>query len=891
MTRFAHRLDALRIAQFEYRRHVFSRRFLLSTLGLPLFMAAMTGVSLWASSMAREPDGAWGVVASSEWAAELDPSLERFADRAAAERALADGLAGYALLEGDGRALVRSVPEAQTPRALRSALREHSLRATLDAAPAARRDALREPSTLRFAALSTPDVEAQTSAGLIAALGVAFGLPMVFMITVLFSTGMLVTAVAEERAGRLLELLSSSAHPRALVAGKVIGLGAVGLTQTGAWALAGTAAAAFMLGPIVFEAVRVLWAPWLIVGLGFFVLGYLLYAAIMVAIGVIMGQPREAQQVAGIASLTLTLPFALMGLLLLRPASPAAVFLSVFPPTAPAAMPMRLALGAAPPTQVLLAFILLLLATIGAFAFVGRVFAVTVLGRGLRLPGRWWRRGPLRRGSLDADGADHAGSEPNIEDQNSAAMGARAPGDDHAGQRSLIPAAYAGKRAEPTGIWRRAVLVAVTELWTHLRRRSFLITTFGLPAVGLVVALFMAVAGATVARQTLTDLGGAFDVQDLQRIAVDPRVAIVDPGGFLDGVASTERETPQAKLLVVADRETALARMRAGDIDKVYVLPADYPSSRSVVTWRETIGPPEDAPELDRVLRLALWPDGDAQELANLDLPQTRVRTEVFEPVALADPAEVEPDIEDGGLDLEANPGPALLVLGLASLLYTSIFMASSFLLQSVTTEKENRVIELLLTSVPAGLLLGGKIVGLGVLGLLQLAIWTGSGLLLSQGGALALTAVAAIRLGPGVLLAGLVYFAFGYAFYAALMGAVGALVPSFQESGPLTFVVLFPAWTPFFFVEALLARPGGSLARALSLFPPTAPLVMMLRLSAGAVPWWEVVLGLGLLATASVAVVLIAARLFRASNLLAGSVPSPRGMLRALRREPYSPR
>jgi len=118
-----------------------------------------------------------------------------------------------------------------------------------------------------------------------------------------------------------------------------------------------------------------------------------------------------------------------------------------------------------------------------------------------------------------------------------------------------------------------------------------------------------------------------------------------------------------------------------------------------------------------------------------------------------------------------------------------------------------------------------------------------------------------------------------GYVFYASLMGAVGALVPSFQESGPLTFVVLLPAWLPFFVFELLLRHPHGWISRGLSLFPPTAPLVMTLRLTSGGVPWTDVALSLALL-LAGAAAVLVGAALRVQHDAAAGG----RGLLVAAR-------
>jgi len=860
-------IEALRIARFELGRHVLSRRFLLATFGLPFFVALMVAASLWASSRRDEPEAPWGVVGDRPLAGVSSASVHSLAE---ARRSFDSGdIGGYVTLGEGGRATLWAPADSSLPDELRSALRVRAREAVLSEAPPDLRVALEDPIELRYATLAAPNSPPRSTTALISSLGLALGLPLVFVITVLFSTSLLVTAVAEERAGRLLELLTSSASPASLIAGKVLGLGGVGLIQTAVWLGAGGGVVLAVAGPNAREALLSLWALWVLAAAAFFVLGYLLFAAVMVAIGVWMGQPREAQQVAGIASLFLTMPFALMGLLLLRPASPAARALSLLPPTAPAAMPMRLALNAATPTEVLVSLLGLSLTVVASFLFAGRVFSSVVLGRRTGQRFRW-----LRRGRTEA-----SASNPATGEGSGSAVASLPVSPATAPVERWAPSHPHGRRQAGNAV----ALVAWQEARTYLRRRSFLMTTFGLPVLGLLVTAVVAVAGVASARRAADELGGAFELDALRRQSEAPRLAVVPPpplSGAFGGEDGGEPLPGEATWQVVESESAGFALLRGGEVDRLYVLPGDYPASREVVEWRPNLAPPERAPALESRLRAALWPDATAEQLAGLARPLTLVDRETLAPPPVAD-GRLDGEARAEGLDLEQDALPALVVLGMATLLYTAIFAASSYLLQSVTTEKENRVIELLLTSVPPVQLLGGKILGLGLLGLLQLVVWSGSGLLFAQGGLLAAAAVAALQVGPMLLLAGLCYFLLGYAFYAALMGAVGALVPSFQESGPLTFVVLFPAWTPFFFLEAILRAPEGALSRALSLAPPTAPLVMMLRVAVGAVSGWELALGIVLMALGSVAVVWAAARIFHSGNLLSGSGVGWRGLLR----------
>jgi ABC-2 type transport system permease protein len=418
-----------------------------------------------------------------------------------------------------------------------------------------------------------------------------------------------------------------------------------------------------------------------------------------------------------------------------------------------------------------------------------------------------------------------------------------------------------------------AASTAFTEGWTvarheflhHLKRRGFLLTTFGLPIVGLLFGVLIGSAGGLVGRgiASALEVGG----EAVGRPAV--RIGYVDPGGF---IARTPSEM-DARFVVYGTADEARVAVLDGAVDAAYVLPATYPVDQTVE--RLAIGLRDqgrDTLPFEQLLRANLWPAGSAAAVADLAVPARRVD------LAL-DPARYR--LAKGNVIAIAVP----LLLGV--FLYIAIFTGSSFLLQSLTTEKESRVIEILLTSTRPMSLLTGKLLGLGALGLLQMLVWSVFAIIVSGPVVGLLMAVGGLALGPKVVLAGFAYFLLGYFFYGSLMAAVGAVSPSFRESGALTFVVLFPAWIPFFALQAILADPNGTAATVFSLLPPTAPLVGMIRVVSADVPTGQLVLSLALLALGALVVLLAAARLFQASILLASGAPSWRGVWRALKGMP----
>jgi len=214
------------------------------------------------------------------------------------------------------------------------------------------------------------------------------------------------------------------------------------------------------------------------------------------------------------------------------------------------------------------------------------------------------------------------------------------------------------------------------------------------------------------------------------------------------------------------------------------------------------------------------------------------------------------------------------------------ITMSSSYMLQSVSREKENRVVEVLLVSLEPRQLMLGKLIGLSLLALLQMVIWAGAGLLITgRGDGLGLTAVTA-NLPPGFVVWGLFYFLAGYFMYASLMGAIGALAPSAREGGQFVFFVLIPLLIPVWLNFVLINSPDSALAIGLSLFPLTAPVAMITRMVATDVALWQLLVSLLAQLGTAYLFVLLAARFFRADTLLADSALSWRRLRTAMVRK-----
>ena len=205
-----------------------------------------------------------------------------------------------------------------------------------------------------------------------------------------------------------------------------------------------------------------------------------------------------------------------------------------------------------------------------------------------------------------------------------------------------------------------------------------------------------------------------------------------------------------------------------------------------------------------------------------------------------------------------------------------------------VVEEKSTRVVEVLLAAVRPVQLLAGKIIGIGLVGLLQLAIIGVVGLAVA-------TWSGAITLPPdawGTIGSVLLWFLLGYAFYSSLFAVAGAIV-SRQEELQNTATPLNLLMIASFFVAFTSSVSGAdtTLARVSSFLPPVAPLVMPLRIAGGDAAQWEVALSLGIMLVSIVAVVVLAARLYEGAILRTGARVKLGDAWRSARRQPATGR
>lgn len=213
------------------------------------------------------------------------------------------------------------------------------------------------------------------------------------MYMVLIFYGMFVIrGVVEDKSSRVMELLLSSAKPDQILAGKILGIGAMGLTQIGIWAISAfflTTYGALMVKPFVSQ-VQLPGLPSLPLGSAiafviFFLLGYFFYSALYAALGSMGDNESDIQHLQWPVITPIIFSLFLMFALMKNPEGPMAVVLSLIPFFTPILMVMRVVMGAAPLFQVILGIVVLILSTLGMMWLSSRIFRIGILMYGKRV--------------------------------------------------------------------------------------------------------------------------------------------------------------------------------------------------------------------------------------------------------------------------------------------------------------------------------------------------------------------------------------------------------------------------------------------------------------------------------------------------------------------------
>jgi ABC-2 type transport system permease protein len=376
------------------------------------------------------------------------------------------------------------------------------------------------------------------------------------------------------------------------------------------------------------------------------------------------------------------------------------------------------------------------------------------------------------------------------------------------------------------------LLVALREIRTRLQSRVFRVGT-----IVMIALIAVGIVGATISARG----SGA---------AASVRVGFTGAATTLEPAFTAYIATLGTKVAVsdVPDAATGTAQVTAGTLD---VLVTGPPTAPLAVV--------EDAVPSDvqmslgvAVFEARLVAAGLTPAAVTAALAGTQVGVQSLAPAAPADPELAQ---------------KLVAAIAVAFLLYLTLNLYGSFVAQGVVEEKATRIVEVLLATVRPSQLLAGKIIGIGLVGLLQLSIVGAVTIVL-----IAVTGVLSLpALSPVAVLADLVWFVLGFLLYATADAAVAATISRQEEvSGALAPITIFLV-AAYLLSFAVASDPGSTLSTALSILPPFAPILMSVRVATGDATAWQVGLAIALLVVSIAGLTWLAGRIYANSVLRIG--------------------
>jgi ABC-2 type transport system permease protein len=222
----------------------------------------------------------------------------------------------------------------------------------------------------------------------------------------------------------------------------------------------------------------------------------------------------------------------------------------------------------------------------------------------------------------------------------------------------------------------------------------------------------------------------------------------------------------------------------------------------------------------------------------------------------------------------------------MAFLLSFTVVMYGMNVGRSVIQEKTSRIFEVMLATVKPSDLLAGKLIGIGAVGMTQIAIWAAAASIFA-GSAFAgriLSGGVKVQISTEEIVLFCIYFILGYALYSTLFAGLASTCDTEQELQQYAPLAAVPIWLSFGMIAFIISNPNSIWSVAISMFPPCAPITMFLRLASQFPPYWQIALSLGLMVLSVYIVLWLSSRIYRVGILMYGKRATLPEMLRWLR-------
>jgi len=412
---------------------------------------------------------------------------------------------------------------------------------------------------------------------------------------------------------------------------------------------------------------------------------------------------------------------------------------------------------------------------------------------------------------------------------------------------------------------RNTWLIIKREYLQRVRTRSFLVLTVLAPAIMTVLmaapAKFASM-GQKPQRVVLVTSTEQFGELVRQQLLANPIASEDEDGG--DGA----KQKPEDQYLIDIDtspteaEKTALQhKIGTRDIDG-YVWLTDEAISTHKVTWsgRERADSRERSWLGEALNRILLQ-----QQLSSGGMASNQAQV-------LLQPVKVDSVRIERGREVRSNgTGRFLEIIVMVMLIYMAVLFYGISVMRSVLEEKNSRIMEVLLSSASSTELMTGKLLGVGAVGLTQIAVWT------LMAGVVALPSLAArasfgeLQISPAVMISFVLFFLLGYLLYSTMYATIGAITTTEQEGQQVQFIIVIPLVLSVFMLMPVLRAPDSAAVVWMSLIPFFAPIVMFARIVVQTPPLWQITLSLLLLIGTLAGLTLLCARIYRIGVLIYG--------------------
>jgi ABC-2 type transport system permease protein len=402
------------------------------------------------------------------------------------------------------------------------------------------------------------------------------------------------------------------------------------------------------------------------------------------------------------------------------------------------------------------------------------------------------------------------------------------------------------------------------EFLTRVKTKGFIIGTFAAPLLMIAMIILP-----SIFMQMIPESETLITVADLTGRLAPVLKAEVEPSR--KGVKGTSRYHIVEVKVTPSSLDSIKLRMN-GEILRAknavfLVIPGDVFQSNQIELYAQNIGNFQLNETLNgmvtsAVSKVRLSDSGMDSELIK-QLSQ-RVSAKTFK-------------VAEGGVKEESGALAVVLSYILVFILYMTLIFYGTFVMRGVIEDKSSRVIEILLSSAKPYQIMAGKVLGIGAVGLVQVAVWGLSIFLLSS-----ISAYFAFMAGlplPSVsiwtMVAFIGFFLIGYMLYASLYAALGSMGNSEAEVQSLQWPAIAPLIFSIVIMMSIIKDPNGTMAVVLSMIPFFSPMLMFLRISLHAVPLYQVILCLVFCFMTIGFMIWVAGRIFRIGILMYGKRPT----------------